>query len=105
MLVERVRKTAFVKTREQTEKRRKKRQMKGRSAMLARALLVLTTFLLAVAAAAHPGHGASDQAQSLLHYLTEPIHVIGVLAVAFVVISGAGFLRRRQTLQEGRQRR
>ena len=63
--------------------------------MLKRAVPILVMLLVAASAAAHPGHG-DPGAQGVLHYLSEPIHVLGALVVAFVVISGAGMLRRQR---------
>ncbi|MCR9261775.1 MAG: hypothetical protein NXH95_18820 [Pseudomonadaceae bacterium] len=48
--------------------------------------------LLPLSATAHDGHGSS-QAHSLLHYLTEPLHII---PVAIVVALGVAMWRRRK---------
>jgi cytochrome bd-type quinol oxidase subunit 2 len=44
----------------------------------------VTTLLIGLAAAtglmAHPNHGATD-GHSLVHYLTEPLHIAGFIAV------------------------
>jgi len=34
---------------------------------------------------AHPGHGMTDPS-SFRHYLTEPLHIVAIAAVAFVAI-------------------
>jgi len=78
--------------------------------MLARVVPVLVMLLVAASAAAHPGHG-DPGARGVLHYLSEPIHlsepiyVLGALAVAFAVISGAGMLRRRRAAESKPDRR
>jgi hypothetical protein len=48
---------------------------------------------------AHPGHGAGGGDQSVLHYLTEPIHLLGLggAAVATIIVVVILFaLRRRE---------
>jgi hypothetical protein len=48
--------------------------------------------LLPIGAVAHDGHGSS-QAHSLMHYLTEPAHII---PVAVVVAVGWAIWRRKK---------
>lgn len=50
-----------------------------------------------VLAFAHPGHGDTDP-DSWVHYLTEPVHVIGLvaaIAIVLVAILGLRALRQR----------
>ncbi|XOV83695.1 MAG: hypothetical protein ACFHXK_00980 [bacterium] len=49
------------------------------------------TALLPISAFAHDGHGSSH-AHSLVHYLTEPLHVIPVVVIAVA----AWYLWRRK---------
>lgn len=46
------------------------------------------------AAFAHPGHGVSE-GHSVLHYFTEPLHVVVGIAVVVVAIIGLGFVFKR----------
>jgi hypothetical protein len=45
------------------------------------ALVSIASFAVATAASAHPGHGRPGDPFSLQHYLTEPVHVLGGLAL------------------------
>lgn len=54
--------------------------------------LALTAFL-PLAAIAHEGHGSSN-AHSLMHYLSEPLHL---LPIAIVAVAGWYIWRRRKT--------
>lgn len=48
---------------------------------------VLLILLIAAAGAwAHPGHGESE-GHSLLHYLTEPLHIVPLIAVIVFSVS------------------
>lgn len=53
-------------------------------------LLISSTLVLTLSAItgllAHPGHGATD-GHSLWHYLTEPFHVISLVAAVAILIS------------------
>lgn len=51
--------------------------------MKMKTVLALTA-LLPLTAIAHDGHGSSH-AHSLMHYLTEPLHVIPVVIVAVAI--------------------
>jgi hydrogenase/urease accessory protein HupE len=56
-------------------------------------------FVTAVPAAAfaHPGHGATTtEPESWTHYLTEPVHLVGIVALAAISIGVAGVVWRRQ---------
>jgi len=60
------------------------------------------TFALATVAHAHPGHGEPGDDFSLIHYVTEPLHLgVGfcllVGAVAMLGLLRASYLRRQQT--------
>ncbi len=47
-------------------------------------------------ALAHPGHGHhGHDGFSLIHYLTEPAHVAGIVLVVAIIGSLAGWLWRR----------
>ncbi|HEY1558557.1 MAG TPA: hypothetical protein VGF94_27225 [Kofleriaceae bacterium] len=64
----------------------------------------MTTSLLA--AFMHPGHGTTDP-DSWRHYLTEPVHVVTLAALAVVVVVAIAFLRapRRQAKPSSRDPR
>jgi hypothetical protein len=51
--------------------------------------------LLAPLAAAHPGHGTTEP-WSLLHYLSEPVHVLFAFVLLAVVVSIAVFFKGRR---------
>ena len=56
---------------------------------------MLKVSLITIASlAVHPGHGTGD-GFSLLHYLTEPIHLLGGVAVLQCVVLTVAFVRRR----------
>ena len=62
--------------------------------------IVLTLIALAslpVIGVAHPGHGDSGDGNSLLHYVTSPLHVLPVL-VAAILLAGFSLLVRRVRL-------
>ncbi len=62
--------------------------------------IVLTLIALAslpVIGVAHPGHGNSGDGNSLLHYVTSPLHVLPVL-VAAILLTGFLLLARRVRL-------
>lgn len=48
-------------------------------------LAALATTLVPAVALAHPGHGTTEP-QSWVHYLTEPVHIGGVAAIALVAV-------------------
>jgi hypothetical protein len=53
----------------------------------------MTSILLAFA---HPGHGDTEP-ESWTHYLTEPVHVIGLIAaVAILLVAVLGLRAMRQ---------
>lgn len=59
-------------------------------------IVTLCGMMFAGAAAAHPGHGrGNDSGFGLLHYLSEPEHVTGVL-IGVLAIAVVGFLLRRR---------
>ncbi len=64
--------------------------------MLKLALIAIATNLVSRAAGAHPGHGDPGQGLSLAHYLTEPIHVLGALAVIGLLLASARVLHQRR---------
>jgi hypothetical protein len=45
------------------------------------ALVSIASFAVATAAMAHPGHSQGGDPFSLHHYLTEPVHVLGGMAL------------------------
>jgi hydrogenase/urease accessory protein HupE len=61
--------------------------------------------LLASGASAHPGHGRAGEGTSLLHYLTEPIHVVGIAALLLSFASGVAILRGRLVRARGVSRK
>jgi hypothetical protein len=57
-------------------------------------MILLYGMLVAATAAAHPGHGRSnDSGLGLLHYLSEPEHA--VVLIALLAAAVAGLLLRR----------
>jgi hydrogenase/urease accessory protein HupE len=76
--------------------------MAKRNPVLVTATSAATT-LVASAAAAHPGHG--DGATGLLHYLSEPVHVLFALGLAVSVgLLARALAPRRGTRPAGRPR-
>lgn len=63
--------------------------------MLKPVLVAFTSLTIASPALAHPGHGVPGEGYSLLHYLTEPVHVASGLAALVLAIATTSFLRRR----------
>ncbi len=55
--------------------------------------------LLASAAAAHPGHGADGGSYSLLHYLSEPVHIAFAALLAVGVVGGLSALARSRRMR------
>lgn len=55
----------------------------------ARSVIVLILILVPSIAIGHPGHGASRDTNSIIHYLTSPIHAVpaltGILAAVWVI--------------------
>lgn len=51
--------------------------------------------LVAVPAAAHPGHGASADSASLTHYMTEPFHAAILMAVVVAIMAIGGWMSRQ----------
>ena len=72
--------------------------------MCKQALVALSTVLVAAGAAAHPGHGAAGQGETLAHYLGEPLHVIGALAALLAAAATARSLGRQRRAASGRDR-
>ncbi len=54
--------------------------------------LIIASILMATAASSHPGHGESS---GLVHYLTEPLHTIGGVALVLAAVGGARAVYRR----------
>ena len=67
-----------------------------RSQRVRRSLVLGTApaLLLAVQAAAHPGHGAGGGSFGLAHHLTEPLHAVTTL-LCVVAVAGALVWARR----------
>ena len=59
--------------------------------------LIALTSLTAIGAA-HSGHGDSQDGNSLLHYLTSPIHLLPVLVAAILLASLSLLVRRSKRL-------
>jgi len=59
----------------------------------------LAVSALPVVAWAHPGHGAGGGSDSLLHYLTEPLHVVVGLGVLIAGIASLAVLRRERRVR------
>jgi len=62
------------------------------------AIVAAATVALASPVSAHPGHGLDGGSYALLHYLREPLHLLGGLVAAFTVAGGLRLARawRRQ---------
>jgi putative copper export protein len=65
-------------------------------------LVPLVLLLASGTALAHPGHGATDP-EGLVHYLTEPVHVVALAAAAGAAAVAAFFWtgRRRRVRNDG----
>lgn len=62
-------------------------------------LVVLVTLVISQPLFAHPGHGSKEvvNPNGILHYLTEPIHLMPFAAIAlclFLFVMGRTYLRR-----------
>ena len=66
-------------------------------------LIALTS--LPTIGAAHSGHGDSQDGNSLLHYVTSPIHLLPVLIAAIFFAGFAMIVRRSRRLSAVRVRR
>jgi hypothetical protein len=68
-----------------------------------RSLAFVVGLAFAVPALAHPGHGSSELSadpQSMVHYLTEPVHAVVILsAVALVLVAAGWFARHRSSVR------
>ena len=60
-------------------------------------LTLIALTLLTAIGAAHSGHGDSQDGNSLLHYVTSPMHLLPVL-VAAILLAGLTMLVRRSKL-------
>jgi len=71
-----------------------------KTTLMYRFLSLASTLLVASVAQAHPGHGSvSDGGHSVTHYLTSPMHAIGILAaMAVVIVVLAMVIKRRGTV-------
>lgn len=64
-------------------------------------LMSLLVSILPVMSYAHPGHGAKNvDGYSVFHYLTEPIHLIGVGLVVSLVLVLRYFIKRRRSVSD-----
>ena len=43
---------------------------------------------------AHPGHSEDGASTSLLHYVSQPVHLLGVLAGAIVIVAAVTWAQR-----------
>lgn len=53
----------------------------------------------------HEGHGRPGEGHSLAHYLTEPVHVIAIVAVVAAITAFAFYVRRRLLAASVRRRK
>lgn len=70
--------------------------------------IVLTLIALASLNAigeAHSGHGDSKDGNSVLHYVTSPMHLLPVLIAAILIAGALMFVRRSRRLSAFRVRR
>lgn len=58
------------------------------------AVVLIATFCHALVAVAHPGHGVPGQGFELVHYMTAPVHVLGMFVRVALVVGTAFVLRR-----------
>lgn len=59
-------------------------------------LFVLLLILIPTLGVAHPGHGKEGGNFSLLHYLSEPLHLIsGIVVLSIFVLLCTRFLSKR----------
>jgi len=56
---------------------------------------LVVSLLVASAAGAHPGHGQAGDPFAVAHYLGEPVHALGGIALVCVALASAYVLRRR----------
>lgn len=59
-------------------------------------LSIATIFLVSSSAGAHPGHGEPGQGLSLVHHLTEPVHVLAALVSVLFVLAAVRAVRKRR---------
>ena len=57
-------------------------------------IIVASVLLSATPAMAHPGHGAVQHQQGLMHYLTSPLHLGGGIACLLMAALTAALLLR-----------
>jgi hypothetical protein len=69
------------------------------------AVVAITALTVSSPASAHPGHGLGGGSYSLLHYVTEPLHLLGGLVVVAAFASGAALLRGRRSTRAARLER
>lgn len=69
-----------------------------------RSPLVLALSLVPAIAAAHPGHGHTDP-HGWAHYLTEPVHVVGLAAGAVALVFAISWQRSRARRRSARTSR
>jgi hypothetical protein len=58
-------------------------------------LLLVACLFVATAAGAHPGHGQAGDPFGAVHYLSEPVHALGGIALVCVALLSAYLLHRR----------
>lgn len=58
-------------------------------------LIVLAVFSITRIAGAHPGHGESGGGFSLMHHLSEPVHILGAVILVSLVVAASRIVRRR----------
>ncbi|MBZ5859339.1 hypothetical protein [Flavihumibacter profundi] len=64
--------------------------------MISIAAGLISTMLLPIATFAHPGHGETD-GYTIIHYFTEPVHVIAtLLSVGVIGLSFRVFRKKRE---------
>jgi len=64
-----------------------------------RSLQAVPTISLASVAGAHPGHGPAGSSFDAAHYLTEPLHALGVVGLLVALVAGGWLLDRRRRLR------
>jgi len=62
--------------------------------------LFLFVILTSLPVMAHPGHGQASDSFSMLHYLTQPVHLMGGVAMAGGIITIIFWLKKIKEVKE-----
>jgi hypothetical protein len=64
---------------------------------LAAPLAAIAGASITATAQAHPGHGVTPQGDSVAHYLLEPMHGLGIVAILAATVVSLLVIRSRRT--------